>query len=191
MGGVKQALSTYFGKRFSFGTPWGKMFKRIIIEEYHLRFNEKMRLAEDLLFLMEYFQHTNNATFIKETGYHYTVNVTSNKWNLNEEEYVNHHVALSSGYDELCSHFQVVDFPWVIGLQRFISYYFMYQLSQAYSLKGYRLFCQTINQTRPRMALKPRSLFDLLQVMLYYKLYLSVFITLRVLKPIKDRLCQR
>lgn len=38
--------------------PWGRLFKRIIIEQNHIRFDENMRFAEDNVFNWEYLCHT-------------------------------------------------------------------------------------------------------------------------------------
>lgn len=37
-----------------FGFPWGKIFRRNIIEKYYLRFDENVCIAEDMMFLMHY-----------------------------------------------------------------------------------------------------------------------------------------
>lgn len=40
--------------------PWGRLFKRSVIEQNHIRFNEKMRFAEDNVFNWEYLCHINS-----------------------------------------------------------------------------------------------------------------------------------
>ena len=42
-------------KSFYFGVPWNKLYKREIIEKYHIRFNEEIDWCEDFLFNVEYF----------------------------------------------------------------------------------------------------------------------------------------
>lgn len=40
-----------------FRGPWAKLFKRVIIEQNHLRFYEKMSLGEDTVFVRQYLLH--------------------------------------------------------------------------------------------------------------------------------------
>ena len=57
-----------------FGFPWGKIFRRDIIERHHLRFDEKVCIAEDLMFLMHYLISANSylhATIAFSDVYNY------------------------------------------------------------------------------------------------------------------------
>lgn len=40
--------------------PWGRLYRRSIIEQYHLRFDEDMRFAEDNVFVWQYLCHANS-----------------------------------------------------------------------------------------------------------------------------------
>ena len=54
------------------GPPWRGMFRRSIIEEHGIRYNEKLRqLGEDILFWQNIFEHVNSYAYIDETIYHY------------------------------------------------------------------------------------------------------------------------
>ena len=58
-----------------FGFPWGKIFRRDIIERHHLRFDEKVYIAEDLMFLMHYLISANSylhATIAFSDMYNYS-----------------------------------------------------------------------------------------------------------------------
>lgn len=52
------------------GNIWGYLLKRDIIEQLNLRFNEKISLAEDVLFLMKYITGR-KGVFLKENTYIY------------------------------------------------------------------------------------------------------------------------
>lgn len=67
--------------------PWGRMFKRSIIEQYHIRFNEKMRFAEDNVFNWEYLCHINSLR-IESThkDYHKSSDEGGSGYNLSFEE---------------------------------------------------------------------------------------------------------
>lgn len=51
--------------------PWGKLFKRDIIETYHLRFDEHLRLFEDTIFVLTYLSHCNTMKEIPSSLYYY------------------------------------------------------------------------------------------------------------------------
>lgn len=53
------------------GYPVDKLYFRHIIEKNHLRFNEKIRLNEDRLFVLTYLIHCKGAVFCKDVVYYY------------------------------------------------------------------------------------------------------------------------
>lgn len=67
--------------------PWGRMFKRSIIEQYHIRFNEKMRFAEDNVFNWEYLCHINSLRLDStQKDYHKSSDEGGSGYNLSFEE---------------------------------------------------------------------------------------------------------
>lgn len=59
-------------KRFPYlGYPTDKLFLRKIIERYQLRFDEKIKLNEDRLFVLNYLLHCENVQFCEEVVYYY------------------------------------------------------------------------------------------------------------------------
>ena len=57
----------------SYCTPWGKMYRYKIIIEHSLRFEERLCVSEDRLFLYRYLKYIRGATFINYSGYNYRV----------------------------------------------------------------------------------------------------------------------
>lgn len=55
------------------GYPWGKLFKTSIIRNNHLKFNEKMSINEDHLFVLQYFLLTESIYITEKTTYQYRV----------------------------------------------------------------------------------------------------------------------
>ena len=59
-----------FATKFNFA--WGKLYRRDIIESHHLRFVEGLRLAEDVLFNLEYYNYCDKGiNAIESKGYYY------------------------------------------------------------------------------------------------------------------------
>lgn len=67
--------------------PWGRLFKRSIIEQNHIRFNEKMRFAEDNVFNWEYLCHINSLRIdTTQKDYHKSSDEGGVGYNLSFEE---------------------------------------------------------------------------------------------------------
>lgn len=66
---------------FMFRCPWGKLFKRAIIENNNLRFHENLFFGEDTLFILDYLQYCHQITTISQIGYLYTCPASA-KWKL-------------------------------------------------------------------------------------------------------------
>lgn len=59
-----------FATKFNFA--WGKLYRREIIEAHHLRFVEGLRLAEDVLFNLQYYDYCDKGiNAIESKGYYY------------------------------------------------------------------------------------------------------------------------
>lgn len=71
-----------FGGMFILGVLWLHLYKREIIEENHIRFNNRLRRCEDRLFTLSTIIHAKNILFLNDVLYHYEVyeNSLSNKY---------------------------------------------------------------------------------------------------------------
>lgn len=68
--GFLQDFHKYFATKFNF--PWGKLFRKDIIVENDIRFNEGMSLSEDVLFNIDYYKHCSEGVIVLEDkGYYY------------------------------------------------------------------------------------------------------------------------
>ena len=67
------------------GPPWGKVYKRSIIEENNLQFVLGLKKSQDRVFVFDYLLKTKSAAIYKYIGYHYVINETSvcQKYNKN------------------------------------------------------------------------------------------------------------
>jgi len=53
---------------------WGRLFKTSIIKTNFIRFNTKLRIFEDSLFLMDYLRHCNSVQYVRKHVYNFYVN---------------------------------------------------------------------------------------------------------------------
>ena len=60
----------------SLSTVWGKLYRRRIIEQYHIRFTDLKRIGtyEDGLFNLQYMAHITSAEYLTDYKYHYRKN---------------------------------------------------------------------------------------------------------------------
>lgn len=65
--------SPTFGGMFILGVLWLHLYRREIIEKYHIRFNTDLRRCEDRLFTLTAVLHSRKMFFTDYTPYHYEV----------------------------------------------------------------------------------------------------------------------
>lgn len=65
------------GRLLFFGYPFGKLYSKLIIDKYGLRFQENVSLKEDLIFMLDYLKHCHQVKFIGSAGYNYIVQANS------------------------------------------------------------------------------------------------------------------
>lgn len=95
--------------RLYYTTPWGKIYKRAIIEENNLRFNVRFRFAEDCLFNLSYLLYCNTVLLIPQSGYYYfgEFEQTSEKYSLSISEIKATVASLCEKYDALRKKFHL------------------------------------------------------------------------------------
>ena len=55
------------------GLVWGKLFRKSIIDKFNIKFNEKIKMSEDLLFVLEYVTNIKKINKIEEYDYFYNL----------------------------------------------------------------------------------------------------------------------
>ena len=83
---IPQFFSTHFHRLYS-TVPWGKLYKRSIIQNNNLKFDPNIRLGEDLIFNLNYLLHCDSVVTISSTGYNYIQEeFGADRYNLKIEE---------------------------------------------------------------------------------------------------------
>ncbi|MCI9279667.1 MAG: glycosyltransferase [Bacilli bacterium] len=74
---------------FMFGAIWGKCFKRIFLERNNLRFRDKLRKAQDRMFMLECYFYAQKIEYFPIQEYRYRINDNSicRKMNLKMIDY--------------------------------------------------------------------------------------------------------
>lgn len=81
---IPEFLALYLDKLL-LRTPWGKLFRRSILEDNHIRYNNDIRFGEDTLFVYEYLCHCDIIASISYCGYNYLDETDG--WVLNSRKY--------------------------------------------------------------------------------------------------------
>lgn len=68
---------------------WGKLFRKDLIEKYHLRFDEQLKLSEDLLFHLHYLSKISNVRLSDCPVFYYRQHEASVTRNFKEEHLAN------------------------------------------------------------------------------------------------------
>lgn len=72
-------------------TPWGKLFKKCIIDKYNIRFDTKLRFGEDQIFVRNYLSHCKNLQVLSNAGYIYYIQsneTRKKKFHLSMEDFI-------------------------------------------------------------------------------------------------------
>ena len=70
-------VKLYTHKRIEKINFCGFLYKKKILNQYHIRFDEKIRFGEDTLFIYQYLKYCKRGGFIDEPLYHYYINEAS------------------------------------------------------------------------------------------------------------------
>ena len=73
---IRKKPSVYLGKYY-FGAPWAKLYKKRIINDFHIRFDVSMKNGEDILFAFNYLEHVQTIRIVKKVSYFYTYQSSS------------------------------------------------------------------------------------------------------------------
>lgn len=57
-------------KQRLWGSVWNKLFSKVVIDKYHIRFDESIHLSEDYLFVAEYCSHVSELKYISAPCYY-------------------------------------------------------------------------------------------------------------------------
>lgn len=69
---LENVISAICGEKGLCLAPWGKLFRKEIINKYHIRFTEGLSFCEDLIFCFTYFKYIQNSIFVgNDTSYYY------------------------------------------------------------------------------------------------------------------------
>lgn len=69
------------------GYVWNKLFKKDIIRENNIIFNDKLRIGEDIDFVFDYLRCCNDVVYVNSNLYYYNMNSSNTVNNINNYKY--------------------------------------------------------------------------------------------------------
>lgn len=150
-------LSDCFGKHIAempFTAPWSKLYRTYIIQEHHIRFDTRMKCAEDACFNKEYLCHVRGIALIPYSEYfYYSVN-SSEKYGANGEDCVYDALQTIRKYEQLTA---IHSFDYQHAIKTIMSIhggrFYAYQLNKPFSLCGFKEFKMTYHAFLPYLSM--------------------------------------
>lgn len=103
---LRKLLSQYL-YTIQFVTPWAKAFKRSLIEQNAIRYNEAMVMSEDGMFSFTYLMYCRSIYVLHDAKYKYTLYKGEDenrfRWAMDAEKMLYHIDIISRGYTDLCN----------------------------------------------------------------------------------------
>lgn len=94
------------------GYPVAKFFRKRIVDKFHLRFDERISLHEDHLFVLQYLMHVDKIVLSAQPCYHYVHRETSASLSAKKHPAENMIIAsdaLINAVDDIVDKFQIID----------------------------------------------------------------------------------
>lgn len=79
-------LNKFFDKSYV-RAPWAKLYSRQIIQNHHIRFDERIRWGEDYIFLLEALTHSQSISLHHDAMYHYEEPTAIGKYKFTTSDY--------------------------------------------------------------------------------------------------------
>lgn len=90
-------------------SPWGKLFRRKLIDGLNLRFDERLKIGEDAVFLFSFIMHLDSFRVVPTCDYYYNFetegSLTKKIYNIAEELYTQKRI--NNIHSQLRSRFQI------------------------------------------------------------------------------------
>ncbi|WP_407441616.1 glycosyltransferase family 2 protein [Fibrobacter sp.] len=82
-----------------FPAPWAKLIKKNLLDKFNIRFNTKLKLYEDGLFILNLLQHAEKVRCIRNVVYHYRI-VSSSLCHKDDIQLANDYAAIAKEVEE-------------------------------------------------------------------------------------------
>jgi len=97
--------------------PFGRIYRKKIIDKYNIRFDSNIKIGEDLLFNIQYFKHCHSAYYINDLLYFYR---TSNAGSATKKYMKNKYKELMHVNDQLTKWVSSVNNPRLSDISKYI-----------------------------------------------------------------------
>lgn len=174
-----------------FRAPWGKLFKKEIINNNNLRFDIHMKIGEDTAFVQSYLYHCNVIQFINSSSYFYYCQYSS-KYKLSSEEFYYNQQKLINTYVRLSEKFHFTNESYIIQINNiFTVLYLKWIISQKISYKFYKDLKNTLQKshTYPILDINnyPKSIIIAIRILANHH-YIIGYLFIRIGMPLLNKI---
>lgn len=128
--GIQNILCHVFECGNQFGSAWSKIFRKDIVDKWHIRFKECISIREDEIFTFEYCQYVKTIKVLDTTTYNYRMTQNS----LMRRKYINPQEMLNA-FDTSCQ--AALQIPQTAEFRTMIDTYYRDSLKWAYLMLYY------------------------------------------------------
>ena len=141
-----------------FTIPWGKLHRTHIIQDYHIRFDTRMKCAEDACFNKEYFCYVRGIALIPYTDYFYYSLNNCMKYGANGRDCAYDALETIRKYEQLTA---IHAFGYQHAIRAIMMIhsgrFYAYQVKKAFSLSGFKEFKTTYLALSPYLPMLQNS----------------------------------
>ena len=188
-----ESLGSFFSKmlkRIALGVPWGKLYKKSIIDNNNIQFDTKIKFNEDYLFNHKYFLYVNKIRTLSCQDYMWRIENCKYKYATNIDEYVYALNTLTKQYLELTDKYHFINKEYIYGVFsvqtiRLLSFEGVYNKFKMSSYKEFK------HQFRKILIYKDffvsnGKVFSILFYFIRHELIFPLFVYARVINPLKS-----
>ena len=173
-----------------FRVPWGKLYRKRIIDVHKLRFDSYMKIAEDTAFVQSFLFYCDVLQFVDSCSYFYNVQVTS-KYKLTSEGLLYTHEKLIGIYNQLAARFIFTNESYVRFVNSYlVTLYLKWIECNSFTWKGYQNFKYTLKniQISPLLDSKnyPRITNYIIKMLESHHYLIGYAITCLISKALKN-----
>lgn len=178
-------------KRTSFGTLWGKIYKKEIIINNNIKFDTKIRFNEDTLFNLRYFLFCHKIKTIKSVNYLWRIDERPfSRYAADIDEYIYTLRLLSTAYNDLTQKYSFTNNKYIEGVFMMHTFRLMtYEMQHnKYRLTSYNYFkhrFKEISDLRNYFRSSNKSIISILFYFIRHNNIFPFFLYSRFIYPLK------
>lgn len=163
-----------------FRVPWAKLFRLSIINNNRLRFDDRLKIGEDTIFVQQYLCFCNSLSFINTTSYNYFSQKIQKKYQLSKPDLFYSLEIIENTYNRLTEQLSFTNKDYIDFIYRFmLALYLNFIGKQHFKFHEYKEFKQCF-QDKMGIFLPYIQKRKYIYILLKHKYYLLAYIYINI-----------